>query len=123
MSNGSSILPVFIVLAVVIIGIGIVSALANQAKVTDLRQNGKWIMAKVDRVEHKTRMNPATQMNNQVPQIHHYYVVLASWTDPDTGNSYTFSSDRKSRSPRYVSGDDIPVLVDPNDYTRYHIEI
>lgn len=120
----SSVFIIFFIFVGVIIIFTVVKALANQTKVSDLRQHGKWIMAKVDRVEHRTRVvNRAAQMNNLPPQRRHYYKVIAHWADPDTGQSYRFSSDEQFSSPRYVSGDDIPVLVDPNDYSRYHVEI
>ncbi len=120
----SSLFAVFFVIVGVIVVIGIVSAVARQAMISDLRQNGKWIMAKVDRIEQRTRVvNRAAQMNDLPPQVRHHYVVVASWTDPDTGQRYIFSSDEKSSSPRYVSGDDVPVLVDRSDYNRYHVEI
>ncbi len=113
----------FVVLVVVIIIIGIGAAIAKQAQIDDLRQHGKWILATVQDVEHKTRTSVTGTPPNQVWHTHRYYIVQATWTDPATGIGYAFSSDHLSSRPRYEPGDDVPVLVDPNDYTRYHIEI
>jgi hypothetical protein len=119
----STIVTIFVIFVVVIIAIGVIRFLAQQAKVSDLRQNGIRVMATVSHVEQRTRMSGAAQVNNQPPHIHHYYVVIAHWTNPQTGSRYIFTSDEKSSSPPYVSGDEVPVMVDRGDYNRYHIEI
>lgn len=119
----SSFATLFIVFAVLIVAIGIGAAIARGAKISDLRQNGKWVMATVSHIEQRTRRS-ASQMNEGFPTtLHHYYVVVAHWTDPQTGERYIYTSDEKSSSPHYVSGDDVPVLVDRVNYHRYHIEI
>jgi hypothetical protein len=103
--------------------IGIGTAIARQAKISDLRQHGKWVMATVSHIEQRTRRR-TSQMNHSFPTtVYHYYVVVAHWTDPQTGERYIFASDEKTSSPRYVSGDDVPVLVDRVNYNRYHVEI
>lgn len=119
----SSIFILFIVFAGLIVVIGIGAAIAHQAKISDLRQHGKWVMATVSHVERRSRRR-TSQMNDAFPTtIHHYYVVIAHWTDPETGERYIFTSDEKPGSPRYVSGDDVPVLVDRVNYHQYHVEI
>ncbi|HEY7125263.1 MAG TPA: hypothetical protein VH540_15020 [Ktedonobacterales bacterium] len=116
-------LGLFIIFAIVVLGIAIFSAVAKQAKIDDLRRNGKWILATVQDIQHKTRHTATGTPPNQIWHTHHYYIVVGTWTNTATGMSYPFSSDELSSHPRYKAGDDVPVLADPNDYSRYHIEI
>ena len=62
--------------------------------------------------------------NPEVPRIDYAYYIEAEWTDPRTGNTYRFRSDRLASSPKeYLPGTFIHVLVDPKHPTRYVLEL
>ena len=119
----STLLTIFVVIAIGLVAVVIIRAIARQAKMSDLRQNGKWVMATVNQIEQRIRTSVTGTPPNQFHHSHQYYVVIATWTDPDTGNRYIFPSDEFQSRPRYVVGDDVPVLVDRTNYHRYHMEI
>jgi hypothetical protein len=119
----SSFLVLMLVVFVVAVVFAVFRGIARKATIDDLRQNGEWILATVQEIKQKTRTTTTGTPPHQMTHTHHYYVVVGTWTDPATGSNYTFSSDELSRRPRYAAGDDVPVLVAPSNYRRYHIEI
>jgi hypothetical protein len=51
------------------------------------------------------------------------WCILAAWTDPQTGQIYTFRSPLLRYPPRQRAGDPIPVVFDTNDPRHFHMEL
>lgn len=123
LSSAGSAFALFGVMVGGIIAVAIILALAQQAEINNLRKKGKRITATVQEIQHQTRSSFSGTGATYVQTTHHYYVVVATWTDPETDTRYTASSDELSSHPRCAVGDKITVFVDINDPARYHIEI
>jgi hypothetical protein len=121
--SAGAIFALFGLLVAVILGSALFLVFAKRADIADLRKNGNRILATVQGVEHKTRSYVSGTGSNEMVNTRHYYVVLAAWTDPETGLSHTFASDEFVSRPGCSVGDSVPVLVDPSDSTHYHVEM
>lgn len=127
-----SVFPVVFIIVLCFIGFGIVQTFLRAQQVDELRRSGTRVAATVTNVLHQhTQTNPgmppnaATGMPATAPTYRDDWYVEAAWTDPRTGASYTFKSDRLTRADalRYAAGQPITVLVNPNDPTQYYVEI
>lgn len=49
--------------------------------------------------------------------------ITASWSDTQTGQTYTFRSPLIKSPPNYRAGDVISVIFDPNNPLRFSIEL
>jgi Protein of unknown function (DUF3592) len=110
------ILSALIVLAV----LTILFVQQRKANIRTLQERGRRLIAVVTAVERECE----ERGNPEVPRIDYAYYIEAEWTDPRTGNTYRFRSDRLASSPKeYPPGAFINVLVDPEDPTRYVLEL
>ena len=92
----------------------------RKANVRTLQKRGRRLVAIVTNVEQERE----ERGNPEVPRIDYAYYIEAEWTDPRTGNTYRFRSDRLASSPKeYPPGTFIHVLVDPKRPTRYVLEL
>ncbi len=92
----------------------------RKANIRTLQQRGRRLIAIVTAVEQECE----ERGNPEVPRIDYAYYIEAEWTDPQTGNTYRFRSDRLASSPKeYPPGAFVCVLVDPKDPTRYVLEL
>ena len=92
----------------------------RKASIRTLQQRGRRLIAIVTAVEQECE----ERGNPEVPRIDYAYYIEAEWTDPRTGNTYRFRSDRLASSPKeYPPGAFVRVLVDPKDPTRYVLEL
>ncbi len=86
----------------------------QQARTSNwLRRNGKHVIATVTSIEKQ----PGSSLT--------YYIVTASWTDPQSNITYIFESDPAPCPPQeqYAAGSPIKVLLDPAHPKRYHMEV
>jgi Protein of unknown function (DUF3592) len=92
----------------------------RKAKVRTLQKRGRRLIAIVTAVEQERE----ERGNPEVPRIDYAYYIEAEWTDPRTGITYQFRSDRLASSPKeYSPGAFVSVLVDPEQPTRYVLEL
>lgn len=112
------ILSALILLAAVFLTILIVRR--RKASIRTLQERGRRLIAIVTAVEQERE----ERGNPEVPRVDYGYYIEAEWTDPRTGNTYRFRSDRLASSPKeYPPGAFVNVLVDPKDPTRYVLEL
>jgi hypothetical protein len=98
----------------------ILLARRKKAMIRTLQKRGRRLIAIVTAVEQvrEERGNP------EIPRIDYAYYIEAEWTDPQTGNTYQFRSDRLASSPKeYSPGTFISVLIDPEQPTHYVLEL
>jgi hypothetical protein len=92
----------------------------RKANIRTLQRRGRRLIAIVTNVEQESE----ERGNPEVPRIEYAYYIEAEWTDPRTGHTYRFRSDRLASSPKeYPPGAFVHVLVDPKHPTRYVMEL
>ncbi len=86
---------------------------AHRRKINWLEQKGQPIVARITDI----RLNTSLKNKGKSP-----YVVLAQWHDPAQNKLHHFRSDSIWYEPTSLSvGNDINVLVDPNNPDRYQV--
>ena len=79
-----------------------------------LQRNGLRIQARITRVE----LNLSVKVRGKHP-----FRIVCHWHDPDRNVTHVFHSADMWFSPRrYISGNTIEVLVDPNNPSRYAVD-
>jgi hypothetical protein len=92
----------------------------RRRKASTLQKRGRRLIAIVTNIEQECE----ERGNPEVPRIDYAYYIEAEWTDPRTGHTYRFRSDRLASSPKeYSPGTFVHVLVDPKSPTRYVLEL
>jgi hypothetical protein len=92
----------------------------RKADIRTLRKRGRRLIAIVTNVEQECE----ERGNPEVPRIDYAYYIEAEWTDPQTGQTYRFRSDRLASSPKeYSPGAFVHVLVDAKHPARYVMEL
>jgi uncharacterized protein DUF3592 len=101
----------------------VVRTVLRWSQVGGLRQTGVRIAATVRDIDHQshTTMNPTTH----VMTTRDDWYIEAEWTDPASGETRTFRSDRLDQwdAERYPVGSPITVLIDPQNPNSYYVEI
>jgi hypothetical protein len=109
----------FFVILIVAIG----GAILRWIQVSGLRQTGVRIAATVRDIDHQrhTTTNPTTH----VMTTHDDWYIEAEWTDPASGETRVFRSDRLDQwdAERCPIGSPITVLIDPQNPDSYYVEI
>ena len=112
------ILSVLMVLAAVCFAVLFVQR--RKANIHTLQKRGRRLIAIVTNIEQECE----ERGNPEIPRIDYAYYIEAEWTDPRTGHTYRFRSDRLASSPKeYPPGTFVQVLVDPKHPTRYVLEL
>jgi len=121
MAVGIDFPAVLIVLTVlVVVCLAVFFVQRRKANMRSLHKRGRRLVAIVTAVEQERE----ERGNPEVPRIDYAYYIEAEWTDPRTGNTYRFRSDRLASSPKeYPPGAPVQVLVDPKDPARYVLEL
>jgi Protein of unknown function (DUF3592) len=115
-----SILILIALLVLVAICLAIVFIRQKKASVHTLQRRGRRLIAVVTNVEQECE----ERGNPEFPRIDYAYYIEAEWTDPRTGNTYRFRSDRLASSPKeYPTGAFVRVLIDPKNPARYVLEL
>ncbi len=58
------------------------------------------------------------------PDQRYIHAILAVWTDPKSGKAYEFrTSFRSLRATAFRTGDLAKVLIDPNNFRRYQVQV
>jgi hypothetical protein len=85
---------------------------ANRAD--QLRTNGRLIHAELERVE----LNESFEVNGTHP-----FRIVARWHDAPNNQLYIFRSANLWFDPsEFIPGNTVPVYIDPNKPTRYHLD-
>lgn len=98
-----------------LVGVGMMAAISRQRKLRLwLEQNGRIIDADIAGVQYDTRVRG----NGRCP-----LVLQCQAVNPADGKVYLFESDSLWFDPTpFLDGrDKVPVLVDPDNYHRYHV--
>ena len=92
----------------------------RREKIQKLYKQGKLVIATVTNVQQeREERGPA-----DFPLINYCYYIEAEWTDPQTGITYQFESNRLASSPKeYTPGTLLHVRMDPTNPTRYVMEL
>lgn len=88
--------------------------LSRSAKGKKLLQSGKRLQATVERID----INLSVTYNGRHP-----YVVYCTYWDAYKDVTYRFKSKNMMQEPGYAPGDSIEVYVDPNDYSKYMVNV
>ncbi len=91
--------------------------IASQRKRSRIRHTGTRVMAKVTQVQ-SWRDPPRVDFSHQMQMIpllggRWWYEIGAEWTDPNTQDTYVFTSGVKKGLPRYQRGDYLSAYVSP----------
>jgi hypothetical protein len=81
-----------------------------------LTSHGRQISALVTSIRHET--GKATWGMSR----DHYYLI-ATWTHPRTGRTYTFWTWFAHSNPAYTKGSLVPVLIDPKNPKRFALNL
>ena len=112
--------------ALIPIGIGLIFALVGiiplivmgkkERKASFLMQNGRRLQAVIDEIKENTTIS----VNDQYP-----YNIYCSYDDGVGGSVYHFKSDNVWADPYELCdvGSVIDVLVNPNDYNEYYVDV
>ena len=132
MPGGSGLFTLFFLVVVGFILWQVLREVLRKQEIDELQHSGKRVAATVTNILHERVQtnagmppNPTTHMPASAPTYRDDWFVEASWTDPQTGSTHAFKSDRLDRDDamRYAAGDPITVLVDPSDPERYYVEV
>ena len=109
---------------IIVLAAGIYLALLlvelRKANTRKLQEQGRRVIAIVTNVERERE----ERGNPEVPRIDYGYYIEAEWTDPQTGYTYQFRSNRLASSPKeYTPGTFVHVLIDPKNPARYALEL
>ena len=85
-------------------------------KVRWLPSHGKQVTAMVTSIRHETG-----KTEQGFPRDNYY--LTATWTSPRTGRTYTFWTWIMNCKPMYTKGSLIPVWIDPNNPSRYELNV
>ena len=85
-------------------------------KIEWLKRHGRRIVAAVTSIRHETGKSPAGFSRDN-------YYVTAKWTNPQTGRTYTFWTWIMNHCPDFTQGSLVPVLIDPNNPSRYTMDL
>ncbi len=85
-------------------------------RIRELRYHGKRIIAMVTSIRHETGKT-ATGFSRD------NYYVTATWTNPRTGQTYTFWTWIMNAHAIYTKGSLVPVLIDPKNPKRYTLDL
>ena len=96
-------------------GIPIALSIKKSVQAKQLLKSGYVLQAVVDRVE----FNTSYSVNGRHP-----YVIYCNYRDEYKDVTYLFKSDNLWTDPLpiFPPGSDIEVLVDPKDYSKYHVK-
>ena len=105
---------------IVIIAAAGLAMLLGQRRREKLRTQGRRVIAIVtDVLQEREERGPAA-----FPILNYCYYIEAQWTDPQTGTTYLFKSQRLTSSPKaYTLGTFVHVVFDPSHPTRYTMEL
>lgn len=93
----------------------ILNGIKKQRKKEYLMSNGKRISTKFIEVQ----LNYSLVVNGRNP-----YFICSEWIDSKTNKTYFFESDDIWFDPiEYIKTDEINVLIDPNNPTKYYMDI
>ena len=125
----------FTLVFLLILGIivwGIIRTVLRAGEIDELRRAGTRVAATVTNIVRErvqasagTPPNPATHTPGSMATYRDDWYIEAEWTDPHTGATYHFKSDRLDEfdARRYAAGEPITILIAPNDPSRYYVEI
>lgn len=118
----------FILVVLIMIGVTAARSLLRVAQVSTLQRTGTRVAATVTNLTHERRQTNAGTLINGIPQAPTYrddWFVEATWSEPSSGQVYTFLSDRLARedAERYSAGSPITVLIDPANPASYYVEV
>ena len=85
-------------------------------KIRWLPNHGSQITAVVTSIRHETGKTAWGFIRNN-------YYVTATWTNPRTGQTYTFWTWIMNARPAYTKGSLVTVLIDPNNPKRYALNL
>lgn len=93
-----------------------VAGIRNAAKKKELRENGRYIYATVERIG----INHGYSVNGVHP-----FVVYCNYQDEYSGVLYKFKSDNIWTDPYPIlqEGSSIRIYVDGQDYSKYHVDV
>jgi hypothetical protein len=106
----------FIWLSIVIIIFFALPIIFMARKARWIERRGERIVAKVTSVQHDKKRASTGAMNN-------FYTVTATWTNPSTGQTYTFWKYFFDEDPDKAISTLVPVIIDPRNPKRYEIQI
>jgi len=81
-----------------------------------LRSHGKPVVAVVTSIRHETGKAASGFARDNA-------YVTATWTDPRTGQTYTFWTWIMNSRPLFTRGSLVPVLIDPKNPKRYTLDL
>ena len=85
-------------------------------RIRELRFHGKQISALVTSIRHETGKTAEGFSRDN-------YYITAKWTNPRTGQTYTFWTWTMNARPAYTNGSLVPVLIDPKNPKRYTLDL
>lgn len=85
-------------------------------KIKWFRYHGKRIIAMVTSIRHETGKTTGGFSRDN-------YYITATWTNPRTGQTYTFWTWIMNSRPSYTKGSLVPVLIDPKNPKRYTLDL
>ena len=93
----------------------------RQKQLQRLRTRGRRVIAMVTEVQQECEERGPEEF----PFINYCYYIQAQWTDPQTGRTYWFQSNRLTSLPQeYLPGAFVDVLMDASTHpTRYMMEL
>lgn len=106
----------FIALGVAVILFFILPIIFMVRKARWIRTRGERIVAQVTSVQHDKK-------RTSTGAIHHFYTITATWTSPQTGQTYTFWKYFFDEDPDKAISELVPVIIDPHNPRRYEIQV
>lgn len=132
LGGSSGLFTLFLLAAAGLIVFGWARSWLRGQEIDELRRSGTRVAATVTNILHERVQtsagmppNPVTGMAGTPATHRDDWYVKAEWTDPRTGTTRQFRSERleEADARRYAAGEPITVLVDTSDAGRYYVEI
>lgn len=105
------------------IWLGVLIVLFFALPIILLVRKARWMEARGERIVAKVTSVQHDKKKASTGAMHHFYTVTATWTNPQTGQTYTFWKYFFDEDPDKTFSALVPVIIDPRNPRRYEIQI
>ena len=106
-----------------IIGLGIAIMLFFVLPVILMVRKARWIETRGERIVAQVTSVQHDKKRTSTGATHHFYTITATWTSPQTGQTYTFWKYFFDEDPDKPISELVPVIIDPRNPKRYEIQV
>ena len=110
-------------LSALIIWLGIAIIIFFALPIIFMARKARWIETRGERIVAKVTSVQHDKKKASTGAMHHFYTVTAVWTNPSSGQTYTFWKYFFDEDPDKSISTLVPVIIDPRNPKRYEIQV